>query len=37
VMGMGDGHESRRGLGGGGSVLGAFRSPRGVACHPVWG
>jgi hypothetical protein len=25
VMGMGDGHESRRGLGGGGSVLGAFR------------
>jgi hypothetical protein len=24
VMGMGNGHESRRGLGGGGSVLGAF-------------
>ena len=35
VMGMGDGDESRRGLGGGGSVLGAFRSPAGVACHSV--
>jgi hypothetical protein len=37
VMGMGDDHESRRGLGGGGSVPGAFRSPTVAACHPVWG
>jgi hypothetical protein len=37
VMGMGDGDESRRGLGGGGSVLGAFRSPAVAVCHPVWG
>jgi hypothetical protein len=37
VMGMGDGHESRRGLGGRGSVLGAFRSPVDVAYLPVWG
>jgi hypothetical protein len=37
VMGMGDGYESRRGLGGGGSVLGAFRSPAVAVCHPVWG
>jgi hypothetical protein len=35
VMGMGDGDESRRGLGEEGSVLGAFRSPVVVACHPV--
>jgi hypothetical protein len=28
VMGMGNGHEPRRGLGGGGSVLGAFRRGR---------
>jgi hypothetical protein len=37
VMGMGDGDESRRGLGGGGSVLVAFRSPAVAVCHPVWG
>ena len=37
VMGMGNGHDSRRGLGGGGSVLGAFRSPAVAACHPVQG
>ena len=37
VMGMGNGHESRRGLRGRGSVLRAFRFPAGVACHPVWG
>jgi hypothetical protein len=37
VMGMGDGDESRRGSGGGGSVLGAFRCPAAVVCHPVWG
>ena len=35
VMGMGDGHESRRGLGGGGSVLGASRSPAVAVCHPI--
>jgi hypothetical protein len=37
VMGMGNGHEFRRGLGGGGSVLGAFRSPADVACHRLSG
>jgi len=37
VMRMCDGCESRRRLGGGGSVLGAFRSPADVARHPVSG
>jgi hypothetical protein len=37
VMGMGDGDESRRGLGEGGSVLEAFRSPAGVVCHRLSG
>jgi hypothetical protein len=35
VMGMGDGDESRRGLGRGGSVLGEFQFPVASACHPI--
>jgi hypothetical protein len=37
MMGMGDGDESRRRLGGGGSALQVSRSPTGVACHRLSG
>jgi hypothetical protein len=36
MMGMGDGHESRRGLGGGGSVLGASLASRIASCRWRW-
>jgi hypothetical protein len=37
VMGMRNGDKSRRGLRGGGSVLGAFRFPADVVCHRLSG